>query len=198
MLNGSLGDEGLAFVNTNCRHLKGAVAGSWIQRLNDHSSHSGEPQHSAGRGQWVRAVSQLLHTASPPTLPGDLKTVQNFKERHLAVPGTRPSLPKLSVPKSVSFEQSYNQSGFLPEGPLLPDVQAQSPGAKGGSVLETSNSARRHEQTLQHWSCRLFSQANTRLSTAQPYLRMWKEDSITGRGHPIQMSRIFKNLCWVY
>lgn len=81
-------------------------------------------------------------------LPGDSKTVHTFKECLSTVPGTRPTFPKIWVPKSVYFERSYHHSRILPEGLLFPDAQVQPPGAKIGFVLETSNTTRRCEHTL--------------------------------------------------
>lgn len=109
------------------------------QRLLHHST----PGEESQSGPSPSSSTQPLLLA----LPGDSKTVHTFNECLLTVPGTRPTFPKISVPKSVYFERSYNHSRILPEG-LLPDAQVQPPGAEVGFVLETSNTTRRCEQTL--------------------------------------------------
>lgn len=176
--------------------LKAECGGS-----DDHTSHKQRTSPLYIQGRRVR-VSQDPLPALPHNLlllahPGDSKTVQTLKECHLTVPGDMPIFAKTSVPKSVYFELSYNHRRILPEGLLLPDAQVPSPGAKVGFVLETANTTRRCEQKL----CQLVLSP---IFTSKPKTKhqvvksSHKADGITASKHPMQMIRIFKNLCWVY
>lgn len=132
VVNGCLGDEGcLAFVNTNCKHLKRRSCWKALWGSDDRSGHREQALllPAQGEGALRGSNTQPLQLA----LPEDAITTDRSWDQNY--------LSKGYEPQSVCFEQIYSQLQIFPGGWLLLE-------SLKGFVLETSNTTRSCKQKL--------------------------------------------------
>lgn len=138
VVNGCLGDEGcLAFVNTNCKHLKRRSCWRALRGSDDHSGHREQALllPTQGGGALRGTNTQPLQLA----LPEDARNFTDLQRIPTDRSWDQACLSKGYEPQSVCFEQIYSQLQILPGGWLLLE-------SLKGFVLETSNTTRSCKQ----------------------------------------------------